>query len=771
MVKNWTFEKNDEIAAKELQGFLPDKIFDIHAHIYRTADLNLQQLSLWMQGPQEVDIGVWNKYMGKQVGQQRLQGGLFFPAPTASCDIDRENDYLLEQLKANPNSRGLILTSPEYPEGRIERYLDNPQIIGFKPYHLFSSEQPTFQSSIQGYLPEWILKIADSRGYIVMLHLVRDKALSDTGNRTAIRKICGEYPNIKLILAHAGRGFHAENTVKGLSALRGIENIRFDMSGICEATAIIAILKQFGPRKLLWGSDFPISQLRGRCVTVGDGFAWLDNESVNWEKLSPVCNPVLTGLESLRALKEACDSFGLNESDLKDIFYDNALRLLGKKHENGTLTQELYNHAKQIIPGGVQLLSKRPEMLAPDQWPAYFREARGCEVWDLDGRHFYDMYINGVGSCLLGFGDPDVTLAVQRRINLGSMSTLNPPDEVELADVLCEIHPWAEQVRFVRSGGEACAAAVRIARATTDRSVIAVCGYHGWYDWYLAANLGESDSLRGHLLPGLDPLGVPKELRGTTVTFRYNNREEYRAVIDKYGDKLAAVIMEPCRYNDPDPGFLEYVRDCAHSCGALLIYDEITIGWRLHFGGAHLKLGINPDIAVFAKALGNGHPIGAVIGTRRAMSGAHLSFISSTNWTEGVGSAAALATIEKMRRIDVPAYVAGVGNKVNDIWKRHGEKYGLPVTVGDGYPCLAHFKFNHEFSEELRTLFTQLMLGQGFLAGISIYPTLAHTDEIIDLYGKAVDAVFAEISDALEKGNVRERLKGPVAHSGFRRLL
>ena len=410
-------------------------------------------------------------------------------------------------------------------------------------------------------------------------------------------------------------------------------------------------------------------------------------------------------------------------------------------------------------------------MLAPDQWPAYFREARGCETWDLDGRHYYDMCSNGIGACLFGFRDPDVARAVQRRINLGSMSTLNPPEEVELADLLCAIHPWADQVRFARTGGEIGSIAVRIARATTDRSLVAVCGYHGWHDWYLAANLGQSDALRGIHLPGLEPLGVPRELRGTTLTFHFNNRQEFQHILDEFGDRLAAVVMEPCRYHDPEPGFLEYVCDGAHQCGALLIFDEITIGWRLHLGGAHLKLGVNPDMAILAKALGNGYPIAAVIGTQKAMDGAHSSFISSTYWTESIGPAAALATLRKMQRVDVPAHVAHIGDMVAGLWQRHAEKHGLPVVAGDGYPCLAHFHFEHELADELRTLYTQLMLERGFLAGLSIYPTMAHTEEIVSLYGEAIDAVFGEIADALAVGDVKARLKGPVAHSGFRRLL
>ena len=443
----------------------------------------------------------------------------------------------------------------------------------------------------------------------------------------------------------------------------------------------------------------------------------------------------------------------------------------GDKNDSGLFTQELYNHAKGRIPGGTQLLSKRPEMYAPEQWPAYFKKARGCEIWDIDGRHYYDMSTNAVGACLLGYNDEDVSQAVINCINNGSMCSLNAPEEVELADILCEIHPWAEQVRFARGGGEAAAVAVRIARAATDRSIVAVCGYHGWHDWYLAANLGKNDSLRGHLLPGLDPVGVPRELRGTTFPFKYNDRDEFLSVVKEHGKNLAAVIMETCRNCDPDPGFLEMVRDSVRECGALLIFDEISIGWRLNFGGAHLKFGINPDIAVFAKALGNGHPIGAVIGTCKAMEGANKSFISSTYWTESIGSVAALATLKKMKEIDIPSYVARAGKKILHYWESSAKKYGLSINSSKCYPCLAHFSFNYPNGEALRTLYTQMMLERGFLAGIGIYPSLAHTDEIVSLYGNAIDEVYEKIANAISDNSVNRLLKGSVAHSGFKRLV
>jgi len=773
MNSNWTFTETDKQLVDELGGMVPPEVFDAHAHIYRKADLNITGDNFWNEGPDRVDIGVWEREMKKIFPDSKLQGGLFLSTPAPDCDIRRMNSFLITELESHRGSRGLLQFSMDSDPGEYAELIKTEGIAGFKPYHFSSKKSPTSDSLISDFMPEWVWAMADNQNLVITLHIVRFKALADPDNQKTILSMCRKYSGAKLILAHAGRGFNAFNTVSGIATLTGLNNIWFDMSGICEAESLLAILHEFGPSRLLWGSDFPISQIRGRAVTLGDGFAWLQSGTIDWNNpdLGGKPQPILLGLESLRAFKTASDEFGLNREDVKDIFCNNALNLLKIGERSGRKTQEAYRDAKMKIPGGTQLLSKRPENMAPEQWPPYFTEASGCMVQDLDGKRYIDMTTNGIGSCLLGFKDPDVNRAVRRRVNLGSQSTLNPYDEVRLAEKLCEIHPWASQVRYSRTGGEATTVAIRIARATTDRSVIAICGYHGWHDWYLAANLGESDRLRGHLLPGLSPLGVPRELRGTTLAFTYNNRKELDVIIAENGDNLAAVIMEPARYHDPEEGFLEYVRDAAHRCGALLVFDEITIGWRLHFGGSHLKFGVNPDIAVFAKALGNGYPIAAVIGTDNAMEGAHTSFISSTNWTEGIGPAAALATLDKMEDIDVPEHVAKIGNQVIFYWKQHAASYNLPLVFDGGYPCLAHFHFNHPKREELRTLYTQLMLERGFLGSGTIYPTLAHSEEIVEQYGEAIALVFRDISEILNQGDIEESLKGPVAHSGFKRLL
>jgi glutamate-1-semialdehyde 2,1-aminomutase len=431
-----------------------------------------------------------------------------------------------------------------------------------------------------------------------------------------------------------------------------------------------------------------------------------------------------------------------------------------------------YRVAKSLIPGGTQLLSKRPEMFAPHQWPAYYREAQGCEVVDLDGRQYVDMSYMGIGACLLGYNDPDVTAAVVARVSSGSMSTLNCPEEVELARLLVAIHPWAGQVRYARTGGEAMAIAVRLARAHTGRDLIAFCGYHGWHDWYLAANHtpgSAGDALQDHLLPGLSPRGVPRQLAGTALPFTYNRLDALAQIISEHGPRLAAVVMEPTRHSEPAPGFLEGVRELCDRTGAVLVFDEISIGWRLILGGAHLRFGVQPDVAVFAKALGNGHPSAAVLGRPDVMQAAQDSFISSTYWTEGVGSVAALATLRKLERVDVPGHVAALGGRLREGLQRIATRERVPLKLS-GYPAMTYFHFEDPEALALQTLWTVRMLQHGFLAAAGFYPSLAHTPQHVDRYLAAAEQVFAELGQAAREGDAARRIGGPIRHSGFTRL-
>jgi glutamate-1-semialdehyde aminotransferase len=311
---------------------------------------------------------------------------------------------------------------------------------------------------------------------------------------------------------------------------------------------------------------------------------------------------------------------------------------------------------------------------------------------------------------------------------------------------------------------------VRIARARTRRDKVAFCGYHGWHDWYLAANLSTEDVLgQGHLISGLEPAGVPRGLAGTALPFHYNQIEGLEEIVAAHGDELAAIVMEPVRSYEPAPGFLERVRELANETGAVLIFDEVTSGFRMNTGGIHLLYGTMPDMAVFAKGMSNGYPMAAIIGKGDVMQAAQESFISSTYWTEKIGPVAALATIRKHKAQNVPRHLAEVGEMMRNGWRQGAEKAGLSITV-TGVPALTYFSFNYENAQAIRTLFTQEMLERGYLATNAFYATYAHKPAHMKTFAHDVEEVFASLADAIEKQEVEGRLKGPVAHAGFYRL-
>lgn len=429
--------------------------------------------------------------------------------------------------------------------------------------------------------------------------------------------------------------------------------------------------------------------------------------------------------------------------------------------------QKLWTRAKKIIPGGNMLLSKRAEMFLPNQWPAYFSKARGCKVWDLDGNEYIDMSIMGIGTNILGYGHTEVDDAVSKVVATGNMSTFNCPEEVYLAEKLIEMHPWADMARLARTGGEANAIAIRIARAASGRDKVAICGYHGWHDWYLSANLTGDENLAGHLLPGLDPKGVPQSLRGTVYPFEYNKFEELESLVSTHD--IGVIKMEVVRNQEPKDNFLQKVRDLSARKGIILIFDECTSGFRQTFGGLHKLYGIEPDMAMFGKALGNGYAITATIGRKEVMEAAQSTFISSTFWTERIGPAAALASLKAMERIKSWEQITRVGSEIGERWNALGVKYDIPMRVF-GLPALIKFAFESQNGLAYKTLITQEMLAKGYLAGNSVYVSTEHSPEIVNGYFEAIEPIFALIQECENGRNVEDLIKGPICHSEFKRL-
>ena len=451
----------------------------------------------------------------------------------------------------------------------------------------------------------------------------------------------------------------------------------------------------------------------------------------------------------------------------KKLFMPNShiKRNEGSSMNNG---QKLWMRSKRIIPGGNMLLSKRPEMFLPNQWPSYFSKSKGCFVWDLDGNKYIDMSIMGIGTNTLGYGNNKVDFAVKDTISKGNMSTLNCPEEVYLAEKLIEINPWAEMVRFARTGGEANAIAIRIARAFTGKSKVAICGYHGWHDWYLATNLSQSDSLSTHLLPGLGAKGVPNELKGTVVPFTYNNLQGLKDTLDVNND-IGVLKMEVERNFPPKDNFLHNVRKLCDERNIILIFDECTSGFRETFGGLNKKYNVNPDMMILGKAIGNGYALTAVLGKKEIMQEVQNTFISSTFWTERIGPSAALATLEVMEEIKSWEIITNVGYKIKNIWINLAHKYDLDIEVFGILP-LIKLKFKNKNNQILKTFISQEMLKKGFLAANSVYTCIAHDDLILNLYCDALDKVFELIAKYENEHELLNLLEGPICHNGFKRL-
>ena len=428
----------------------------------------------------------------------------------------------------------------------------------------------------------------------------------------------------------------------------------------------------------------------------------------------------------------------------------------------------LQQKAKMFIPGVSNLLSKRPNRFAPGLWPGYFSKAKSCKVWDLDGNEYIDMSMMGIGTNILGYGHPEVDEAVRNVVEHGNMSTFNCPEEVYLAERLVELHPWLDMVRFARSGGEANAIAIRIARASAGKDKVAICGYHGWHDWYLAANLGDETSLDGHLISGLKPRGVPRSLKDTTLTFGYNDLKSLQQLVQRHD--IGVIKMEVSRSVEPEKGFLESVRNLATENNIVLIFDECTSGFRETFGGLHKKYGVKPDMAVFGKALGNGYAITAVVGKKEIMKvAAQETFISSTFWTERIGPAAGLKTLEVMEREKSWEKITSTGKTIGKRWQALAEKYELPIEIG-GLPALVNFSIPVGDWLKYKTFITQELLKKGFLAANSVYVCTEHINAIIDKYFEHLDSVFETISECEDGRNIDDLLEGPVCHTGFKRL-
>jgi glutamate-1-semialdehyde 2,1-aminomutase len=735
-----------------LQGFVPDEVIDIHTHLLRDSDFSDSNRPPFSRpgmvlGTEQLKRG-WQTLL-----PSRKVRGLCFGLPARGIDRDEVNSWVEGEVRTEKDWKYLALAGPEDDPSAVGSRLSAGICSGLKVYHWFGSRLDSFDCGVTDFAPEWMWELLDHSKGILMLHIVRDAAMADPENQKAIRFLCRKYPGCKLVLAHVARSFSHRHALKGLSCLRDLDNVWVDTSAVCESQAMAAAIEILGPERVLFGSDYPVSNFRGRSSTIGSTFHWL-YENSSPQSPDPLSDHLtLVGIESLLALREAADSTGLTVPDLERIFRLNALTLLDRKVSGPSLD---WVDVRSHISCGTGLMSKRREQFDEVSWPTFFSRCHGANVWDQTGKRFVD-FAGGVGAILLGYGDLDIERALRRRLSSGTYCTLVNPDEDLLARKLLELHPWAGRVRFARGGGEAMTMAVRIARAATGRSGIVFCGYHGWQDWYLAANLANDQSLDGHLLPGLQPLGVPRELRGTSAPFRYNDYASLENALAQLNGEPAAIVMEPMRSSFPENDFLSRVKALAASKGAVFVLDEVTSGLRFGFPGAHNRLGITPDLAVYAKAISNGFACAAVVGTEAVMDAALPSFISSSYWTEAMGTTAALTCLHKVEQLDASSCIWESGeNFVKELKRVVSAHPACRLSVGGMPPCPSLVFGLPEHASAARSLMIRGLVGRGFLASSQLYLMLAHTEEQKKEFFGALDESLAEVDRAIIDGRVSD---------------
>lgn len=314
--------------ASGLWNFVPPEVFDVHAHLYRGTDAAAVVPRELENEAGNVGFTSYRRELSSWMGDRSPADGLFFPFPKAGIDRAAANQYLHDELVLQRNSRGLMLIGMDDKPDDVEEAVCRCSWSGFKVYHVYAARQKTSEAEIGEFLPTWAWEIADRYELAIMLHMVRSRALADPLNQQYIREHCLQFPHARLILAHAARGFCGRHTVEGVGSLRGLDNVFFDTSAICEAEPFQAILQEFGASRLMFGSDFPVSEIPGRCVSIGDNFLWLYRDNVAWETTPGLLRPHRIGIESLLALRQACGLSRVSDSDVEQIFGGNARELL-----------------------------------------------------------------------------------------------------------------------------------------------------------------------------------------------------------------------------------------------------------------------------------------------------------------------------------------------------------------------------------------------------------------------------------------------------------
>ena len=515
-------------------------------------------------------------------------------------------------------------------------------------------------------------------------------------------------------------------------------NVRFRMRNVeCET--------DLSPRKLRWTVDDPadiefVRRIHGHLGNGGRTWGWKD---------------ILGAIDAVPELA------ALNQDTVSNAGYYRSLLDVPVEAKAGwsvARSLEFKERASRVIPSCTQTFSKGPSQFVQGVAPVFLDRVKGCRCWDVDGNEYLD-YICALGPVILGHGDEAVNAAVTAQLSRGVSISLPSPLETELAELLCEIIPCAEMVRFGKSGSDATAGAVRAARAFTGRDVIACCGYHGWQDWYIGTTTRNK--------------GVPHGVQELTIPFEYNNIESLQRIFREHPANIAAVIMEPVGVIAPKNGFLQAARDCATANGALLIFDEVITGFRLAWGGAQDYFSVTPDLAAFGKAMANGFPISAVVGRRDVMQVFDEIFFSFTFGGELASIAAALATIREIRERKTIPHLWAQGRKLQDGYNTMAKALELDKYTGCiGFPPRTVLTFRDETGSDsllFKSIFQQEVLSRGVLSGGYHFLTLAHGDAEIDYTLRVYGSALRELSKAIHSGNPNTFLHGRAVQPVFRR--
>ena len=410
----------------------------------------------------------------------------------------------------------------------------------------------------------------------------------------------------------------------------------------------------------------------------------------------------------------------------------------------------LLARARKVIPLGSQTFSKSYQQFPAGAAPLFLTEGRGARVWDVDGNEYVDL-IAGLLPVLLGYRDPDVDAAIRNQLDRGITFSLATELEVELAERLVEIVPCAEMVRFGKNGSDATTGCVRVARAATGRDRIILCGYHGWHDWYVAKTVRNK--------------GVPKVEAGLSDRVPYNDLDAVRKVFKQYPGEVAALIMEPAGAVEPAPDYLAELKELVHANGAVLIFDEIVTGFRFAAGGAQEYFGVTPDLAAFGKAMGNGMPIAAVVGKAALMNEMEEIFFSSTFGGEALSLAAAIATVDKIKREPVVQKLWQSGKALADGAKLLIAKHGLQGVIGlqglAPWTLLAFSDAPSARKEAIKTLFIREMLARGVLMAASHNVSYAISETDIAAVLRAYEGAMDVVAEQLKGGKLEQNLGCP----------